>query len=226
MAKEKDKKKDAEKPNKPPVINIKALLLFRFNIIAPICFLAVLGLGYYFFIKPRIDFLTNKTKETDQAYWSEELQKKKLERDKVKVAVDRFENIKEFNLESLNTILPEGMVLRDMMDEVKSVVESAGLELNQITVSEQEGGTIGLASHSVKLPPSVKKAVINITVSGLRGYEGLKVFLRRIEENVRLYDVTSFPTITDEGSQDIDLDGARKEDIQYSFTIQTYFLSP
>ncbi len=209
-------------------LNIKALLLFKAHIIGPVSVALILAVGYLFFIKPRVDFLTNKTTDTDIAHWEEELHNKQAEKDKLAQEVLRFDTLRELNLEILDRVLPKDFDLLAFMLEVEDMVHSAGLTLEDISFTSAQGGLIGFGSQATTLPPSIKRVTVTIRVGGINGYGGLKTFLRRIENNIHVFDVIEFPLVTDgDGAlpTQAPTNGAATQSTSYEFTLQTYFLT-
>ncbi|KKT35136.1 MAG: hypothetical protein UW24_C0014G0018 [Parcubacteria group bacterium GW2011_GWA2_44_12] len=207
-------------------LNIKALLLFKAHIIGPTSVALILIIGYAFFIKPRIDFLTNKTEDTDVTHWEEELRSKEAEKNKLAQEVQRFDSLRELNLAVLDRVLPKDFDEISFLSEVEDMVHSAGLTLEDISFTFGQGGIVGFGSRATTLPPSIKRVTVTIRVAGLNGYSGLKTFLRRIENNIHVFDVMSFPLVTDSDAADTPaLLNAEGQSKSYEFTLQTYFLT-
>lgn len=137
-----------------------------------------------------------------------------------KNALSRFQGLDKMDLERVEKFLPNGLDAPNLLVHLDSLVASAGLvaevltldtsdrSLTSIAGSTDPGTTAGLdTGQGSDLAPkflaqeSLGSATINLTVRG--NYESFKPFLESIEESLRIFDVEniafSSPQITKEG---------------------------
>jgi Tfp pilus assembly protein PilO len=121
-----------------------------------------------------------------------------------KDVVGQFQAIRETDRELVASALPMGVDLPNLLVRLETLISSSGLVSEAIEVKrgEEQPGEGVLAS-----------SVVNITVLG--NYESLKVFLKALEQNLRIFDVETIsfaaPALSEGGG-----------DFRFSLSIKTY----
>jgi Tfp pilus assembly protein PilO len=175
-------------------IDVNYILSNYFPLIASIIFFVVLGAGYLFLIDPYLDEIKLQISQdiaTEKNYGVIQQQKinKLIEQ---REAFDKI-NIKE--LEKIDYILPKEEDIPNLFAQIEAIAKEYSLLLTSISTSNYNEETKN--GEIVKPPNSVKKVLVSITLDGGSDYEALKNFLKALEFNIRLLDISSINISSD-----------------------------
>lgn len=187
--------------------NKNALNLFLniyFNIFMVLVVLLVLFLSYSLVIKPKYDDTMAAIKinlEQQQRLYTE--QYKKL--NSLKIVADLYKKIPSADLDKFNGVLPDSYVKEALFGELGEIIGENGFILNSVkiddplTVKPQAG-----APEVVAQTGKVGKLNLQLAITAV-DYAGFKNLLKLLENNLRLFDVTSVNFSPGGNSADITL---------------------
>ena len=175
-------------------IDVNYILSNYFPLIASILFFIVLGAGYVFLIDPYLDEIRLQISQdiaTEKNYGV--IQQQKI--NKLIEQREEFDKINTKELEKIDYILPKEEDIPNLFAQIEAISKEYNLLLTSIATSnyneETKEGAI------VKNPNSVKKVLVSITLDGGSDYESLKNFLKALEFNIRLLDISSINISSD-----------------------------
>lgn len=162
-------------------------------------------LSYWFLLGPKFQAtkmaIEENIVEQERIYLSE---KKKLA--DLQTIVELYKKINPADLQKFNGVLPSSYVRERLFGELEEIVGRGGWSINSLEIIPEKDlskpaapsttGNGGTAASETAQALFLNKAKdigqINLTLS-LSGidYAGLKSFLRLIENNLRLFDITS-----------------------------------
>jgi len=190
-------------------------------------------LGAWFVLWPKFSDIrhqnNNKVPELRQ-----ERDDKKLYLSKLKTLEEKYsyiasaENSRE--LEKINNILPDKANVQSLFVEIERLVTESGFVLEQISINDVKTDIDQLIEFQVAdfmdwdgLPPELKAVDIEISVEG-GGYNEFKGLLKRIEDNVRLFNLVTVNFSALSEPSYVGQDGEEIATKQYSFNFRTYYL--
>lgn len=133
-------------------------------------------------------------------------------------------------LEKVNSILPDKANVQSLFVEIERLVTETGFSLQQISINEVKTDIDQLIEFQVTefmdwdgLPPELRAVDIEIAVEG-GGYNEFKNLLKRIEDNVRLFNLVTVNFSALSEPSYVGQDGEEIATKQYSFNFRTYYL--
>ena len=175
----------------------------NFKTFVLLLFIILLVPGYFLFINPeRTAYQANKNLFISQ---ESELEQKKSQLSELKKNLMSYEGIDEADLDKVKEILPYGPSEADLYVNISSLVEAAGVKLDNLGIETNAGKEVS-ANDSTLLKDQkaamasgqIKAASINLSVSEIN-YTKVKRIFDLIENNVRLFDIKSFSFSPSEG---------------------------
>lgn len=164
-----------------------------FNIIIVFVVIFVMLVSYFLIIKPKFDETVSSIKLNlegqQKIYLSQQAKLSSL-----RTIASLYKKISTDDLKKFNGVLPDSYVKERLFGELEEIVKQNGFALNSVTIqneeekktSDNEAGTALAANTSEKL------GKINLELSvGSINYTGFKNLLRTMENNLRLFDITS-----------------------------------
>ncbi|MFW0862606.1 MAG: hypothetical protein ACKKL6_03390 [Candidatus Komeilibacteria bacterium] len=159
---------------------------------------------------------------------------KKLYLSKLKTLEEKYsyitsaENSRE--LEKINNILPDKANVQSLFVEIERLVSESGFILEQISINDVKTDIDQLIEFQVAdfmdwdgLPSELKAVDIEISVEG-GGYNEFKGLLKRIEDNVRLFNLVTVNFSALSEPSYVGQDGEEIATKKYSFNFRTYYL--
>lgn len=142
--------------------------------------LLFLLLSYLLFLGPKFqatrDAIQTNIAEQENLYV---LSQRKLAN--LKAVGDIYKTISPGNLQKFNGVLPDKYMPEKLFGELEEIAASGGWLLQEVNIS-QTGAHVA--------DPKLGQINVELTMSGL-DYAGFKKFLRLLENNLRLMDITS-----------------------------------
>jgi len=134
-------------------------------------------------------------------------------------------------LEKVNNILPDKANVQSLFVEIEKLVTEAGFSLQQISINEVKTDIDKLIEFQVDefmkldpLPGELRAVDIEISVEG-GGYNEFKSLLKRIEDNVRLFNLVTVNFSALSEPSYVGQDGKEIATKQYSLDFRTYYLA-
>jgi len=142
-----------------------------------------------------------KSKKEDFKQREEEFNKKQELVLKVKELLGKY-NDRIVDFDNLNLAIPSGNpATPDLLVNLNAISSSAGMVMENIDIksaaSALAGRTSRAASASGQSAQNFKTASISLTLAGT--YDSLKNYLRLLEDNLRIIDISSIEFETKEG---------------------------
>lgn len=162
-----------------------------FNIIIVFIVIVVLAVSYLVIIKPKYDEAMASIKigleEQQKLYLSQQTKLNSLQ-----VVANLYKKISTVDLKKFNGVLPDNYIKERLFGELEEIVKQNGFALNSVTIKDEEEKKAGDTGAAVVPAVSEKIGTINLELSiGSINYTGFKNLLRTMENNLRLFDVTS-----------------------------------
>ncbi len=156
-----------------------------FNIFLAVLLVLILILSYFIFIKPKF----NQTLQAIRANIAQQEtlyaeQEKKLA--SLKAVATLYDKITAADLNKFNAILPNDYVKEKLFGELEEIITQNGFILGSVSLTKTAPAEILSASESKSLGEI--RAGLKI---GAIDYAGLKALLKTLENNLRLFDVTT-----------------------------------
>jgi Tfp pilus assembly protein PilO len=171
----------------------------------------VVALIYFFLVKPKQEELTAiKSQKITLAS-----QHEKVEDDKNKLIslVDALQSNQD-TIAKLDVALPLNSKITLMYIMFRKIAEHATVTVNDLTVNAKGDGLVAgdkaLLADPFKKQRSLGKATVSMSVSGT--FSAFQNFLKQMEENGRIIDVTS-----------IEVASNGTETLQFQLNLETYF---
>lgn len=167
-----------------------------FNIILAVALILFLVLAYLVFLGPKF----RSTQEAINANTEEKrllFQATQKRLASLKAVSDTYEKINSADLQKFNSVLPDNYVKERLFGELEEVIGRGGWIVSNIIISSSEEGgltgvgigQIGNASTTV-LNKKIGSVNLTFSVAGV-DYAGFKNLLHLLENNLRLFDITS-----------------------------------
>ena len=175
-------------------IDINYLLSNYFPVIASTLMILFLTTGYLFLISPYLNEIKMQISQdiaTEKNY-------SVIKQQKINKLIEQREefdniNIKEF--EKINYILPKEEDIPNLFAQIEAMAKEYNLMLTSISTSnyneKTEKGVV------INNPNSINKILVSIILDGGTDYEALKNFLKSLEYNIRLLDISSINISSD-----------------------------
>lgn len=161
----------------------------RYFIIIVICvFVAILGVGYLFFIKNTVTQI-QEIGVVDLQVREQELAAKQETLGRLQRLNEKYTSLTQADLAKLGDVLPSQSEIPSLVIEIKNFVESSGLVLRDIDAGVLQALPVPSATTPAGLV--VKKLPITLSVSGIDSYSQLKSFLDTLSTNLPLLELTS-----------------------------------
>ena len=171
-----------------------------FNIFVVIFTSFLLILSYFLILKPKVDATTlaisDNISQQQKIYQTERTKLYSLEK-----SIEAYKEVNPVDMERVNSILPSSYDKERLFGELEEIITANGYKLNSITISKEGEEAATNNDNTANANPGDKvklsKAsenigLINVSVSiGGIDYASLKNFLSVLENNLRLFDVTS-----------------------------------
>jgi hypothetical protein len=175
---------------------VNQFLTDYFNIGIAIVLVLFLFLAYLFVLYPQFlelqSNLHNSVRDTQNVYNNN---RKKLAN--LQALNDSYKSINTADLQKFNSVLPDKYTPERLFGELEEIINRGGWTIGGIDLSVPDGPAApalfsALASSTPVLPNNQKLGAVNINVSvSAIDYAGLKSLLKILENNIRLFDVTS-----------------------------------
>ena len=185
--------------NTPMLILNKYFSVINFGIV-----IVLLLIGVQFFLRPLYQDINSK-KNLDFSDAETELETQLSYLHRLQSSIEIYKSINLDELSRIFEIVPTGKNENELYTSMSELFQGVGFELQNITVSDgpkEEIPNENLAIQSLN---------INVAVTGDPGYESFKSLLRRMEEHLRIIDVSSISYRPDTGN--------------YVFNLTTYYQS-
>lgn len=129
----------------------------------------------------------------------------------------KYNDIGEKDIASLQKVLPDTVDNVRLILDINNIAESFGISITNIGVDgdTNSGSENKNDSRVIKDSVGSEYGTISLSFSVTASYENFKGFMRRLEDSLRLVDVTEFSVNATNGSDDI---------YQYSVKLDTYWL--
>jgi len=168
--------------------SVNLFLNSYFNIIMVVILLLFLAVAYVMFIKPKYDATMSAIQsniEQQQKLYTD--QQKKLAN--LEIISDLYKKIPSGDLKKFNGVLPDSYIKERLFGELEEIISKNGFILNSVNISREEKKlptTEGMTPRSA----SIGTIDLQLSISAI-DYAGFKNLLRLLENNLRLFDVTS-----------------------------------
>ncbi|MFZ2310027.1 MAG: hypothetical protein WAW11_00595 [Patescibacteria group bacterium] len=174
--------------------SINNFLNTYFNLFVVVLISFLLVMSYFLVLKPKVDATTmaisDNISQQQRIYQAE--QSKLLS---LKSTIDSYKKIDPVDSERVNSILPNDYNKEKLFGELEEIITKNGYEPNSITLTKEGETTKNTAANTGNVTlakASDKIGVINISLSiGSIDYANLKNFLGVLENNLRIFDITS-----------------------------------
>ncbi|NQU77291.1 hypothetical protein HQ544_01185 [Candidatus Falkowbacteria bacterium] len=196
-----------------PQSNAKKIFI-KYNLVfIGLVFLFILIIGYFFFVSPIYSETIARKKAGIEAK-EKELQGQLVYLEELKELKAEYESVELADKEKLDLILPKEEEIPEIYILLDILARESGLDLtgvaaskkavqNQVVVEEADGQT----ASGPTLSSSLGILEVTLSVSG-GNYDKLKIFLNKIERNIRLLDISSITFNSTEA---------------YAISLKTYF---
>jgi hypothetical protein len=167
-----------------------------FNLFVVVITSFVLLMSYFLILKPKVDATTmaisDNISQQQKIYQAE--QSKLLS---LKSTIDSFKKISPVDSERVNSILPDDYDKEKLFGELEEIIIKNGFEPNLISLTK-EGETTKTAGAGpgtkdvaiAKASDNIGIVNINLTIGSI-DYANLKNFIGVLENNLRIFDITS-----------------------------------
>ncbi len=168
----------------------------NFKLLVLVLFVVLLTPGYFLFIGPeRSAYQRNKSFLAAQ---ESEMEQKKSRLLELKKTLMSYDSIGETNIEKVKEILPYDPGQADLYINLSSLVEAAGVKLDNLSIDPGKDKTVALNDNmllkdkkAATASGQIRSAEINLSVSEVN-YAKVKKIFELIENNIRILDVKSF----------------------------------
>jgi Tfp pilus assembly protein PilO len=172
----------------------------------PIIFVIVGIAGFIFFTSPT--YQLSKTKEAElKGYVEANESAAKLRAKREELQLQR-NSITATEIDRLMKMLPDGVENVSLIIEMNRIARQKGVSIRNARVNEgstSKGGSVG--------PDGNKYGTISMSFGVTMSYTDFQDFLKALEQNLRLVDVTAITFAT-----------TRTDKYDYNITLQTYWL--
>jgi len=163
--------------NQKKMNSLNLFLNRYFNIFLVVLVIIILAAAYFLVLRPKFQetmgIIQNSLEEQQRLYVG---QQKKLVNLQAITAV--YKQISPEDLKKFDGILPDNYPSEALFGELEEIIEQSGFLLSAVSVSREEAG------------PSSPTGRLNINLSlGAVDYSGLKTLIRKLENNLRLFDI-------------------------------------
>lgn len=176
--------------------SLNNLLNKYFNLFVIIFISFLLFMSYFLILKPKVDITTaaisDNIRQQQLIYQAE--QNKLLS---LKASIDSYKKIDPIDSARVNSILPNDYSKEKLFGELEEIIVKNGFEPSSISLTKEgeESKVVGAGAGAGAITlakASDKVGTINISLSiGSIDYANLKNFLGVLENNLRLFDITS-----------------------------------
>jgi hypothetical protein len=185
-----------------------------------IIYMILAGGIFFTFVDPQYKEI--KVLQEDQVENEQLLQKANELRRKRQELSDKYAAISESEKQQLLKVLPDTVdnvrLILDMTNIADNANTNYGIILNGVSISgdlDELSGQRGVASNSNVIDNSANKfGVINVRFSFSAPYETFKMFMRDLENSLRVVDIRDF-SVNASGVSDV---------YNYSISLDTYWL--
>lgn len=184
-----------------PVKNQNSLNLFLnnyFNIILAAVLILFLFFAYLVFLAPKFRAtqaaISVNTEEKQLLY---ETTQKKLA--SLKIISEVYQKINPSDLQKFNSVLPDSYARERLFGELEEIISRGGWLISSVTISPEEdvakapAPAVGADNPAPATVLNNKKiGIVNVQLDLTAiDYQGFKNLLRLLENNLRLFDITS-----------------------------------
>ncbi len=184
-----------------PVRNQNSLNLFLnnyFNIILAVVLILFLFFAYLVFLAPKFRAtqaaISVNTEEKQLLY---EATQKKLA--SLKIISEVYQKINPSDLQKFNSVLPDSYARERLFGELEEIISRGGWLISSVTISPEEAAAKAPAPAVDAGDPASAATLNNKKVGTVSlqlsltaiDYSGFKNLLRLLENNLRLFDITS-----------------------------------
>ncbi len=154
-----------------------------FNIILAALVVILLAASYFVVLRPKYNdtlmAIQNNIADQKRLYAQEQRKLASL-----KTMAELYKKISPTDLNKFNGILPNSYAPERLFGEIEEIVSAQGFLVQGITVSSQGAVT------APSTPMNVGQINLNVSLGAI-DYSGLKILLKTLETNLRLFDITS-----------------------------------
>lgn len=175
--------------------SLNNLLNSYFNLFVVILTTFLLFMAYSLILKPKVDATTIAISD-NISQQQKIVQAEQTKLNSLKKSVESYQKINPIDLNRVNNILPNEYDKEKLFGELEEIITKNGYEANSISLTKEGevSAAAGGASPDTKVTEkaSDKLGVINVTlVIGSINYANFKNFLGVLENNLRIFDITS-----------------------------------
>jgi len=173
----------------------------KYNLIITIVFVvAAIAVSFYFYILPYYEnTIAEKQREIEES--NQELEKRLAFFKKLQKLKKEYESIQAIEEEKIYSVIPNSNQIPELLLQLEAIAEESGIEISSVTFSDSVNNNEnypGLtASNSNDTNPDPIQSIAGLgrvsfsfSLTG-SNYSKLKIFLDKIERNVRLMDIKS-----------------------------------
>jgi hypothetical protein len=140
------------------------------------------------FIKPKFDATMSAIQsniEQQQKLYTD--QQKKLAN--LQIVSDLYKKIPSADLKKFNGVLPDSYIKERLFGELEEIISKNGFILNAVNISQEEK-KLSAAESMAPRSASIGTIDLQLSISAI-DYTGFKNLLRLLENNLRLFDITT-----------------------------------
>lgn len=155
-----------------------------FNAILAAGLIIFLAAAYIFFLGPKF----STTQATINANIEEQQNLEAISRQKLanlKALAEVYKKINPTDLQKFNSVLPDEYAPERLFGELEEIVSRGGWLLSGIDISQVPAAEIETSAN-----PKLGKINLTLSLSAI-DYVGVKSLLKMLENNLRLFDITS-----------------------------------
>lgn len=184
--------------NRQPQKNKNSVNLFLneyFQIIIVVSLLLFLALAYFIVLGPRFSIAQEAIRtniESEKNLYANNL--RKLE--SYRAINEVYKKMNPEDLRRFNTVLPDNYVPERLFGEIEEIVSRGGWLVGGLKIVEPgealgtPEGSVSATSSFFSLPENVSQYSLELEVTAI-DYAGFQNLLRILENNLRLFDITS-----------------------------------
>jgi len=168
--------------------SVNLFLNSYFNIITVAVLILFLAVSYVMFIKPKFDATMSAIQsniEQQQKLYTD--QQKKLAN--LQIVSDLYKKIPSADLKKFNGVLPDSYIKERLFGELEEIISKNGFILNAVNISQEEK-KLSAAESMAPRSASIGTIDLQLSISAI-DYTGFKNLLRLLENNLRLFDITT-----------------------------------
>ena len=183
------------------------------RIILPVIFVALAVASFFMLTKP-IYGKISELKNQNLSYNSALGNSKALEGERDKLT-QKYNSISQENLDRLAKLLPENVDNIRLILEIEKIASPYSMVLKDVKYDAEKSAATGATKENA---PKKEYGVWNLQFSTFGTYPNFVNFVKDLEKNLRLVDITGIQFSSGEGTS------ALPDIYKYTFNIRTYWL--